>query len=58
MFFKQPYFDNWQQEEEWELLLSYMREEPYENESCRSAFRNLLIFDDEPINNLQRQIIV
>jgi hypothetical protein len=44
IFFNQPDFDRWEQEEELELLLNNLRDEHFTNGSCRTAFINLMIF--------------
>jgi hypothetical protein len=57
IIFNQPNLHIWHQEEELVLLLNNLRSEPFNSESCREAFKNLLIDDDLPINNKTLEVI-
>jgi hypothetical protein len=57
IYFNQPGFDRWNYETELELLINNLRDEPNYSGSCRAAFKNLIMYNDEPINTLQINII-
>jgi hypothetical protein len=57
IFFNLPNLDSFMNDEELELLIGNLRDEPFAGDDFREAFRNLLNIDNMPINNLQEKLI-
>jgi hypothetical protein len=57
MFFNLPDLDRFRDNNELELLINNLKDEPFSGDDFRIAFKNLLIVDDIPINNLQGKLI-
>jgi hypothetical protein len=57
ILFNLPNLDSFHNDEELELLLNNLRDEPFAGDDFREAFRNLLHIDNTPINNLQEKLI-